>query len=127
MREPKSRIVKAWVLLSIYIATMTLAVVHHHEATPTYDDGCMECTHQVHHFHMSTDNVGIHECLLCKFVSLNYTVAPAITLALPTVHKRITARLLPQPLCRQASSNLCTRAPPCFENLLERNTIYLLN
>ena len=105
---------KAWVLLSIFVTTMALSVAHRHEVAANPAADCAECAHHVHHSHLSAGSAYLHDCLLCKFISLNYVAATAVALALPAIHASATRRRQLQPLCSRISGSQCTRAPPCF-------------
>lgn len=64
--------IKARVLLAIFVSTIVLSALHRHESVSTVAADCTECAHHVHHYHLATATTGIHDCLLCQFITLNY-------------------------------------------------------
>lgn len=127
MREQRSRVIKAWVLLSVFISMMALSALHRHEAVADTAFDCTECAHHVHHSHLTAGFSSIHDCLLCQFLTLNYIAAAAVALALTAPNVSATIRRNANALRNRTGGCRAPRAPPCLENLLERNTIYLLN
>ena len=81
MREQRSRVIKAWVLLSAFVSMTALSALHHHEAVADTAADCTECAHHVHHSHLTAGFSSIHDCLLCQFLTLNYIAAAAVALA----------------------------------------------
>ena len=59
--------IKARVLLAIFVSTIVLSALHRHESVSTVAADCIECVHHVHHSHLATATTGIHDCLLCHY------------------------------------------------------------
>ena len=114
MREQRSRVIKARVLLAIFVSTIVLSALHRHESVSTVAVDCTECAHHVHHYHLAIATTGIHDCLLCQFITLNYIAGTAVALVVPIVSRGVVANRLLQNVCGRIPSALSTRAPPCF-------------
>jgi len=117
MREQKSRVIKAWVMLSIFVSMMALAVLHRHEAVADPAACCTECAHHVNHSHLTAGFSSIHDCLLCQFLTLNYIAAVAVALVLPAPNINAIIRRQSYALRYRIGGSRDSRAPPCLENL----------
>ncbi len=71
----------ARMLLIIFLMMMSLASLHRHE--PLAGEGlCVQCAnHQHHSGHLMEGQAGSHDCVLCQFLSLAYTVSQAVSIA----------------------------------------------
>ena len=113
MKNKARSVFSAWVLLVVFLTTMTLSVTHHHEGVANMAADCVECAHHLHHSgHISMDDGGTHDCVLCQFFSLTYTAAitTAVALVCTSVvavvwHHQLTALLA-------AGGSFQGRAPP---------------
>ena len=103
----------AWALLSVFVSMMMLCGLHrHHEVVNPVAD-CMECAQHVHHSgHFTTADEGVHDCVICQFISLSYTLGEVLLVSVPVALLIITWRsdfgFILHRACRQDSS----RAPP---------------
>lgn len=127
MREQRSRVIKAWVLLSVFVSMTALSALHRHETVADTAADCIECAHHVHHSHLTAGFSSIHDCLLCQFLTLNYIAAAAVALAPAALNVSAIIRRQAHALRNRIGGSRDSRAPPCLENLSERKTIYLLN
>lgn len=112
MKAKTKRTRSAWLLLSVFVSMMMLSALHRHETAPVVTPTCADCAHHVHHGHLTTGSVSMHECLLCQFISFSYVAATTLAIALPSAS--ITASLFSQTAfcCQQVGSYRSTRAPP---------------
>ena len=112
MRQRK-RITSAWLLLSIFVSMTMLTGLHHHEPTANLAADCVECAHHVHHSgHFTVAAENLDDCVLCQFLSLVYTPAATLLVAIPiclTV-KAVTSNT--NFLCCEVGLYDTTRAPP---------------
>ena len=113
MRRQQRRRATAWALLSVFVSMMMLCGLHRHHDVVNPAADCIECAHHVHHSgHITTADDGVHDCLICHFISLNYTLAEVLAISAP-------ASLLIMTWCsdfgciiQRACSQDSTRAPP---------------
>ena len=112
MKAKTKRTRSAWLLLSVFVSMMMLSALHRHETDPVVTPTCADCAHHVHHGHLTTGSVSMHECLLCQFISFSYVAATTLAIALPSAS--IMASLFRQTTfcCQQVGSYRFTRAPP---------------
>ncbi|MBP5798390.1 MAG: hypothetical protein J6W43_00580 [Prevotella sp.] len=112
MRQGK-RIVSAWLLLSVFTSMILLSGLHHHEEMTGAAIDCADCTHHVHHSgHLTVDTNHMDDCVLCQFISLVYTAAAILLVAIlfsPTI------QVIPSNvnfISRKIDQYKSTRAPP---------------
>ena len=74
----------SWALLSIFVSMMMLCGLHRHHDVVNPAAGCIDCAQHVHHSgHFTTADDGVHDCVLCQFISLGYTLAEVLIVSVP--------------------------------------------
>jgi hypothetical protein len=113
MRKEGKRIVSAWLLLSIFASMIFLSGLHRHEAVANVAIDCADCTHHMHHSgHFTVDANHLDDCILCQFLSLVYTPAAVLQVAIPF---NTTIQVIPSDInfvCHEVDLYKTTRAPP---------------
>ncbi|MBR6375537.1 MAG: hypothetical protein IKR91_04810 [Alloprevotella sp.] len=105
------RHISAWVLLAVFLPTLVLTSLHHHQEPDGYS--CAECVrHMPHSGHIAQHTFAFDNCLLCQFSSLPCLVwSQAPTILYITFFVVLFPFLQRVPLSRLADSN-ALRAPP---------------
>jgi len=90
-----------------------LSGLHQHEEMAGATIDCADCTHHIHHSgHFTADTNHMDDCVLCQFISLVYTAAAILLVAIPFSH---TIQAIPSDInfvCHEADLYKTTRAPP---------------
>ena len=113
MKRQGKRIVSAWLLLSILVSMILLTGLHRHLPAANQASDCVECAHHVHHSgHLTATAEQLDDCVLCQFLSLVYTPATTLLVAIPTCPtvQPVTDDL--DMICCEAGQYDSTRAPP---------------
>lgn len=107
------RQVSAVLLLACYVSILLFSSLHVHPTSLFAADECTECVnHLPHSGHISTVDIGHHECLLCQFLSITYIAAVIATVVFSTSYRkfRFTAPCANLLLAKRGIISL--RAPP---------------
>ena len=90
-----------------------LSGLHRHEAVANDAIDCADCTHHMHHSgHFTVDANHLDDCILCQFLSLVYTPAAVLQVAIPF---NTTIQVIPSDInfvCHEVDLYKTTRAPP---------------
>ena len=90
-----------------------LSGLHRHEAVANVAIDCADCTHHMHHSgHFTVDANHLDDCILCQFLSLVYTPAAVLQVAIPF---NTTIQVIPSDInfvCHEVDLYKTTRAPP---------------
>ena len=102
-----------WISVMIVVPMLLIASFHFHKEVETESFGCMECVKHMHHdAHLTSGQTGLHDCVLCQFLSFTYLFATAATLLLWPRHSVSLRHTEPSALCRCAVWHPTGRAPP---------------
>lgn len=116
MKRQRSRVVIAWLLLTLFVSLQLLSGVHRHEEVTSATIDCMECAHHVHHSgHFAASDIHLDDCLLCQFLHFVYLAAASavlVPLIISTQSRRffLNSRII----CEEPSVRF-TRGPPAKE------------
>ncbi|MBO7470497.1 MAG: hypothetical protein J6T78_01405 [Bacteroidaceae bacterium] len=66
------RHIAAWVLLATYLPMLLFSSLHLHNDEGYGETTCAECVQHQCHGHLSQFSDGMHQCLLCQFLTLSY-------------------------------------------------------
>ena len=113
MMRQRKRITSAWLLLSVFVSMILLTGLHHHESTANLAADCVECAHHVHHSgHFTAATEHVNDCVLCQFLSLVYTPAATLLVAIPVCLTIWVTSNNVNFLCCEVGQYDSTRAPP---------------
>ena len=113
MRKEGKRIVSAWLLLSVFASMILLSSLHRHEDVANTAVNCADCMHHVHHSgHLTIDSNHMDDCVLCQFLSLVYTPAASLLVAIPFSLTIQTIACSVNLIACEADLYKSTRAPP---------------
>ena len=113
MAKQRNRRVTAWALLSVFVSMMLLCGLHRHHEVVNPAADCTECAHHVHHSgHFSTADDGVHDCVICQFIGLGYTMAEVLTIVIPVSFVIMVWRRGCRCIISRASRQNSSRAPP---------------
>jgi hypothetical protein len=92
---------------------LMMSSLHHHSAPGALQTVCLECLHHIHHSgHLTTEQAGIDNCVLCHFQSLPFIAAVVVELGL-IVRKFYSPLILSESAYQSDYSGIpTTRAPP---------------
>lgn len=77
MNVMTKRHIASWVLLAVYLPMLFVSLLHIHETPQDSGTTCTECVQHQCHGHLSQLSNGMHQCVLCQFLTLSY-VATAV-------------------------------------------------
>lgn len=88
-------------------------IVHHHAESAPVENSCDLCIHHIHHGgHLTAQNAGSHDCLICQLTTLPFLAATVLTVVRPfAVHAPVYSFRTPA-LATVEAGNISTRAPP---------------
>lgn len=116
MKRQRSRVVIAWLLLTLFVSLQLLSGVHRHEEVTSATIDCMECAHHVHHSgHFAASDIHLDDCLLCQFLHFVYLAAASavlVPLIISTQSRRFFLNSMI--ICKEPSVRF-TRGPPVKE------------
>ena len=113
MKRQGKRFVSAWLLLSVFVSMILLTGLHRHQPAADQATDCVECAHHVHHSgHLTAATEQLDDCVLCQFLSLVYTPAATLLVAIPTSPTVHTVTDNVNMICCEAGQYDSTRAPP---------------
>lgn len=107
----RSRSLKAWLLLLVFVPMLVLSAIHVHESQDT--PVCDECAHHVSHAsHITVAGCQSFSCVLCQFISLTYFTAMATSMVFISGCNRVPHLLPVRPVqsCTILTNPL--RGPP---------------
>ena len=113
MKRQGKRFVSAWLLLSVFVSMILLTGLHRHQPAADHATDCVECAHHVHHSgHLTAATEQLDDCVLCQFLSLVYTPATTLLVAIPTSPTVQTVTGNINMICCEVGQYDSTRAPP---------------
>lgn len=112
MNVKTKRQIASWVLLAVYLPMLFVSLFHIHETS--LDDGttCVECVQHQCHGHLTQLSDGMHQCVLCQFLTLSYVATAIGVVAFYLSPRRISYALRSQSTCLTACGIISLRAPP---------------
>lgn len=105
------RHIASWVLLAVYLPLLLLTSFHIHE-TDVRESECVECVHHQCHGHLNQLSDGMHQCVLCQFLTISYVATATWTLLCHQPKHKIAYALYSQAVCLTPRGILKLRAPP---------------
>lgn len=107
------RKVSAWILLSVFIPMLIASSLHIHGEETSSLTICHECINHIPHSgHLFADQMGVHSCILCQFLSIVFLAASAITISIIFSFLFERNSFIP-PFCQSfQGDNTSGRAPP---------------
>ena len=79
MQIDKRRHISSYILLAVIVPMMLMSWLHvHDEDAHSESVDCIDCLHHVHHSHVSPHDAELGTCLLCQFLTIEYTPSPSL-------------------------------------------------
>ena len=79
MQIDKRRHISSYILLAVIVPMMLMSWLHiHEEDSHSNCIDCIDCLHHVHHSHVSPYDAELETCLLCQFLTIEYTPSPSL-------------------------------------------------
>lgn len=106
------RHIASWVLLAVYLPMLLISSLHFHEESELGGTTCAECVQHQCHGHLTQLSDGLHQCILCQFLTLSYVALTTGTLLCYQQKRKVIYAQLRQNLCLTSSDYISLRAPP---------------
>ena len=112
----RKRQIASWILLAVFVPMMVLSSLHVHHVDDDSDIACAECVDHHCAGHITQQSGGIHQCVLCQFLTLPLAVATVVVMAFMSFAvKRIVICGSVSHIIYRGERVHCLRAPPfCF-------------
>ena len=107
------RQIASWVLLAVFVPKTILSSIHIHHTGTDSDVDCTQCVDHHCSGHLSQQHDGVHQCVLCQFLTLPLAVATAVavTFVSPSAIRAAVGHGACHIIYRGERAN-CLRAPP---------------
>ena len=112
MNPITKRHIASWVLLAVYLPMLLISSFHIHETSEYGETACAECVHHQCHGHLSQLSDGMHQCVLCQFLTLSYVATAAGVLLCYQSKRKAVYALHRQTPCLTELGFISLRAPP---------------
>ena len=106
------RHIASWVLLAVYLPLLLFSSLHIHETSNVRDAECAECVHHQCHGHLAQLSDGMHQCVLCQFLTISYVATPTWTFLCHQPQSKVSYALYRQVICLIPRGIISPRAPP---------------
>ena len=106
------RHIASWVLLAVYLPMLLISSLHIHETSVEAERACTECVQHQCHGHLSQLSDGMHQCVLCQFLTLTCVAGVAGTIACHLTPRNIFHAARSQAILPTACGFISLRAPP---------------
>lgn len=117
MNPITKRHIASWVLLAVYLPMLILSSLHVHDTVEYGETTCAECVHHQCHGHLSQLSDGMHQCVLCQFLTLSYVATASGLLLCYQTKRKVVYALYRQSICLTDKGFVSLRAPPAKEKL----------
>ena len=106
------RYIASWVLLAVYLPMLLISSLHIHGTSMDGETTCAECVQHQCHGHLSQLSGGMHQCVLCQFLTLPCVATVVGTIACYLSPKNIFCAARSQAIRLTACGIISLRAPP---------------
>ena len=75
--------------MAVFVPMLLMTSLHVHESTTTVETECTGCIHNSCHGHLTQMASWTHDCVLCQFLTLSFTVVAVVSLLV--AHKTVNS------------------------------------
>ena len=120
------RHIASWVLLAVYLPLLLFSSLHIHETSDVREAECPECVHHQCHGHLGQLSDGMHQCVLCQFLTISYVATATWSLLFHQPKRKNIYTLCRRAVCQPPRGIIKLRAPPSVWKIKRTDSILVI-